>query len=63
MNFDAFNIVSIPKLKNATNDLLATSFARLVPTNNRCFIESLFRPVVLDNITNLRVFDDEPQIL
>ena len=63
MNFDAFSIVSIPRLKNTATDLLATSAARLVPTNNRCSIELIFKPVVLDNITNLRVFDDDPQIL
>ena len=34
MNFDAFNIVSIPGLKNAAIDLLVTSATRLVPTNN-----------------------------
>ena len=62
-NFYAFNIVSIPRLKNAAADLLATSVSRLVPSNNRCSIESLFRPSVLDMITNLRVFDDDQQIL
>ena len=62
-NFYAFNIVSIPRLKNAATDLLATSTARLVPTNNKCSIELLFRPLVLDMITNLRVFDDDQQIL
>ena len=43
--------------------MLATSAARLVPTNNICSIELLFRPSVPDNITNLRVFDDDQQIL
>ena len=62
-NFYAFNIVSIPRLKNAATDLLATSAARLVPTNNKCSIELLFRPSVPDMITNLRVFDDDQQIL
>ena len=62
-NFDAFNITSIPRLKNAAVDLLATSAARLVPTNNRCSIELLFRPFVPDNITNMRVFDDDHKIL
>ena len=63
MNFDAFNIVSIPRLKNAATDILATSIARLVPTNNRCSIELILRPAVPNNITNLRVFDEDPQIL
>ena len=60
MNFDAFNIVSIPRLKNVATDLLATSAASLFPTNNRCSIELIFRPAVPDNITNLIVFDDDP---
>ena len=59
-NFEAFNIISIPRLKNAATDLLATSAARLVPTNNRCSIELIFRPSILDNIADLRVFDDDP---
>ena len=63
INFHAFNIVSIPRLKNATANLLAASAARLVPSNNGCSIELLFRPSVLDMVTNLRVFDDDQQIL
>ena len=63
INFHAFNIVSIPRLKNAATDFLATSAARLVPLNNRCSIELLFRPSILYNITNLRVFDNDQQIL
>ena len=46
MNFDAFNIVSIPRLKNVATDLLATSVARLVPTNNKCSTELIFRSSV-----------------
>ena len=63
MNFNAFNIVSIPRLKNAAAGLLAMSAVRIVPTNNWCSIELIFRVVVPDNITNLRVFDDKPHIL
>ena len=51
--FYAFNIVSIPRLKNAAADLLATSAARLVHSNNMCSIELLFRPSVPNMITNL----------
>ena len=50
-------------LKNAAVDLLTTSAARIVPSNNRCSIELLFKPSVLDTITNLQVFDDDQQIL
>ena len=61
--FNAFNIVSIPRLKNAADDLLSTSAARLVLSNNRCSVELLFRPSVPYMITNLRVFDDDQQII
>ena len=61
--FYAFNIVSILRLKNAAADWLDTSAARLVPSNNRCSIELIFRPSVPYMITNLRVFDDDQQIL
>ena len=61
--FSCIQFVSIPKLKSATADLLATSAARLVPSNNRCSIEFIFRPSVPDMITNLQVFDNDQQIL
>ena len=61
--FSALNISSIPREKNAAADLLATSATRLVPTNNRCSIELLFRPSVPSNITNMRMFDNVQQIL
>ena len=62
-NFNAFNINSIPRLQNAASDLLATFATRLVPTNNKCSIELIFRPSIPHNVTNLRVFDDDQQIL
>ena len=62
-HFDAFSINSIPRLQNATADLLATSTTRLVPINNKCSIELIFMPSIPDNVTNLRVFDDDQQIL
>ena len=62
-NFNAFNINSIPRLQNAAADLIATFATRLVPTNNKCSIELIFRPSVPDNVTNLRVFNDDQQIL
>ena len=63
MHFNAFNINAVPRLKNVAADLLATSASRLVPTNNKCSIELIFRPSVLDNVTNTRVFDDDEQII
>ena len=44
MHFNAFNINVVPRLHNAATDLLATSASRLVPTNNKCYIELIFRP-------------------
>ena len=35
----------------------------MVPTNNRCSVELLFRPSVPDMITNLQVFDDDQKII
>ena len=34
-----------------------------MPTNNKCSIELVFRPSVLDNVKNLRVFDGDEQII
>ena len=63
MNFNAFNINDIRKLQNVAADLLATSASRLTPNNNKCSTELIFRPSVHDNVTNLRVFDDNEKII
>ena len=42
-HFNAFNINAIPRLQNVAADLLSTFSSRLVPTNNKCFIELIFR--------------------
>ena len=62
-NFNAFNINSIPRFQNAAANFLVVSIARLVPTNNKCSIELIFRPSILNNVTNLRVFDDDQHII
>ena len=62
-HFNAFNINSIPRLQNVAADFLVVSAVMLVPTNNKCSIELIFRPSVADNITNLRVFDDDEHII
>ena len=58
-HFNAFNINSIPRLQNVVADFLAIYAARLVPTNNKCTIELILRPAIPDNVTNMRVFDDD----
>ena len=63
MHFNTFNINAVPRLQNAAADLLATSASRLVTTNNNCSIELIFRPSVPENVTNMRVFDDNEQLI
>ena len=63
MHFNAFNINAVPRLQNTATNLLATYTSRLVPTNNKYSIELIFRPSVPDNVTNLRVFDDDEHII
>ena len=62
-NFNAFNISLIPRMQNAATDFLVVSTARLVTTNKKCAIELIFRPTAPYNVTNLRVFDDDEQII
>ena len=57
-HFNAFNINLIPRLQNVAAEFLVVFATRLVSTNNKCTIELIFKPTILDNITNLRVFDD-----
>ena len=63
MHFNAFNINAVPRLQNIATDLLTTSASRLVPTNNKCSIELIFKPSVLDNVTNVKVFNDDEKII
>ena len=63
MHFNAFNINAIPRLQNIGADLLATSASRLVTNNDKCSIELIFRPSVPENVTNMRVFDDNEQLI
>ena len=63
MHFNAFNINAVPRLHNVVVDLLATFASILVPTNNNCSIEFIFKPSIPDNVTNMRVFDDDEQII
>jgi hypothetical protein len=66
-NFNAFNITVIPCSKNMVVDSLAIVASRLSPLEDfeasRFSIEFLYRPSVLDNITNWKVFEGDEQIL
>jgi hypothetical protein len=61
--FSTFNIHSIPRLNNSEADLLANVASKLFPAEglspNAFSVELLFRPSVLDNITNWIVFKDD----
>jgi hypothetical protein len=62
-----FNINFIPRLSNLEVHLLANVASKLLPgeglSPNVFSIELFFRPSIPDNITNLRVFDDDQQII
>ena len=66
-HFTAFNISPIPRLQNASVDLLANVASKFIPLEdynpNRFSIELIFRPSIPDNITNWRVFNNDPDII
>ena len=66
-HFISFNISSIPRLQNVSADLLANIASRLIPSEDfspdRFSIELIFKPSIADNITNWRVFNDDPDIV
>jgi len=55
-SFDSFNITYIPQGKNQDVDMMAGMVAKLLPNfrlnKNKCYVELIFRPFVLDNISN-----------
>ena len=66
-HFLAFNISAIPRIQNASADLLANVASKLIPSEdynpNRFSVELILRPSILDNITNCWVFNDDEDIL
>jgi ribonuclease HI len=56
-NFKSFNMVSIPWILNSKEDGLANVASHLAHVddfiNNKCYIESIYRPSVSYNVTNL----------
>lgn len=65
-HFIAFNISPIPRLQNASADLLANVASKIIPSKyyspDRFSTELIFRPSIPDNITNWRIFNDDPDI-
>ena len=62
-SFSEFNIKFVPRSQNFDVDLLANTASRLIlpkglsPQNFS--IELMYRPSILDNVTNWKVFDDD----
>lgn len=66
-HFSAFNIAPIPRLHNASANILAHISSKLIPpedfSSDRFLIELIFYPSILDNITNWHMINDENDIL
>jgi hypothetical protein len=62
-SFESFNINSIPHCQNVDADILANATSRFIPPNDGFSIEIIFRPSILDNVTNWRVFNNDTQII
>ena len=62
-----FSIYAIPRIQNAIADLLANIASKLIPSKDynpdRFSVELIFRPSILNNINNWRVFNDDEDIL
>ena len=65
--FLAFNIKSVPRSQNFDADILANTASRLIPPEGfspKTFsIDFMYRPSILENVTNWKVFDDDKKIL
>ena len=61
------NISSVPRIQNASVNLLANVASKLIPSQefspDRFSIELIFRPSIPDNITNWRVFNSDSDII
>lgn len=50
-------------MRNAFADALENASTRLSPVRDSFFVDILYKPSILDNITNLSIFNDDKQIL
>lgn len=62
-NFQAFNIIVVPRMRNAVANTLTNAVASMSPLRDKFTVKSLYKPFIPDNITNLRAFGDDQQIL
>ena len=67
LTFLLFNIISVLRVQNQEADLLVNVASKLIPsekfTPDFFLVELIFRPSILDNIFNWRVFDNDMQVL
>ena len=65
--FEAFNIKSMPRTLNHEADMLSNVASNLCPSDDfshdKFSFELIYRPLIPDNITNWRVFEDDEQII
>ena len=65
--FEAFNIRSNPRSLNFEANMLANATSNLCPSNDfshdNFLVELIYRSLILDNITNWRIFEDDEQII
>jgi len=57
--YKAFNIISIPRLRNVAVDTLANATIGMLPLKNGFSIEIKYKPSVPNNSTNFHVFNDD----
>jgi len=62
-SFEEFNITSILHCQNIVANMLENATSRFIPLNNGFSIEIIFKPSILDNITNWRVLNNDTHII
>jgi ribonuclease HI len=66
-NFEAFNIIVVPRTKNTLVNALATATSILSPLEDyeasRFAVELIYKPLVLKNVSNCKFFQGDEQIV
>lgn len=62
-SFQIFQSYFFLRLRNATSNALENEISRMSPLKNGFSIEIVYKPFVLENVTNLCVFNHDQQIL
>jgi hypothetical protein len=62
-SFNAFDITFIPRNQNIDENILTNMTSRFIPLNDVFLVEMIFKPLILDNITNMKVFNNDIQII